>query len=162
MRVDVPPLALTGIGLSTSLGPDLATTRAAMAKGRPRLLRLRSFLGSDFAPQISALSAEPEPGDRAAARMAQLASAALVDFMASRQFSRDARGLILAILLPEAGPHEALTERSLTELADAMAADVSLRIGFAPEAVSVHPGGNAALAEALHHHAPALSQGIPI
>lgn len=163
MPVDIGSLAVTGIGVSTHLGQDWAATQAALTGSRrPGYRRLRSFLGADFAPQVAAFVAEPEPGQMAPNRMIALARQAVDDLVTTYRGVMDVRMSILAILLPEPAPQEGLSDEALITLADMIAADVGARTGLVPDRVSVHQGGHSALAQTLSAHADAISRGTPL
>lgn len=163
MPVDIGWLAVTGIGVSTHLGQDWATTQSALTGSRrPGYRRLRSFLGSDFAPQVAAFAAEPERGQMAPHRMTALASQAVDDLVTTYPGVMDVRMLILAILLPEPAAQEGLSDRTLTVLGQMIAADVGARTGLVTDKVSVHQGGHSALAQTLSAHANAISRGMPL
>ncbi len=107
---------LIGAGLWSALAPGLAGTRAAIAEGRRALRRQRTFMGTDFKPQVTAFDGDLS-NERASDRMFRIATLALDDLAGADATAPDGPlAVAVAVALPEPASAEGLEARALSAL----------------------------------------------
>ncbi|MDO5622974.1 MAG: hypothetical protein Q4G24_16125 [Paracoccus sp. (in: a-proteobacteria)] len=112
------PLYLAGMGVRTGLGTGLALHRDKLAEGHNLFRRQRTYLGSDFKPQLTAF--DGEIGDHAVStRLLALGQEAIEDLRAT-----DPRGAAprhIVVVLPEHMQEPGLTRPNLEQVGQQLA-----------------------------------------
>lgn len=148
-------------GLATAFGATGAETTARLGENALAMRRLRSFLGADFKPQLTAFASPPDEGDTIA-RINRIADAALVDLAAQLVLSDHLTGLDkinVAVCLPIADGVDGLSPQALQTCAE--------RLGTSAAKMAERPIGNlsfhfqqgSGFAEAIVHQIGGMVKG---
>jgi len=145
---------LVAMGISSCLGQGLWEHHQKIAARDHRFRRQRTFLGSDFKPQLTAF-----PGDigeqSALSRMMELGAEAIADLMAFPMLPLPGPRLHIAIVLPVPCPQQGLRPSVLQELGDRLSEMILGHLAGYLAALRLYAKGAVGFAWALRDFAAA-------
>jgi len=146
----IDPLPIVAFGMASCVANTLAETQTSLAENKPTLRKCKTYIDSNFRPQLMAFDHTLPLPATSQDRIVELAIAALRDIANDPACcALPASGFDLHIVLPEPDPGTTLTPAVLSEISAQIAQATSAAIRRPVKRITVHTTGPTGVTQAV-------------